>query len=226
MHAESKALPQKLGLAGLLGLVVGILLAAIAEMIRPTLPGSQRVSRRLDVPMLGRLIDPELRAQHEPDFASLALRVRLAASHADVSTVALVDVDVDGERDLAELARGWSMHWPLLRTTIGRRQLLRWRLTISMGTGTPPVAPDLVGRRWSWTSWPPCIVRCFGSARWRRCSRAPSLARSGSWSCRGRWPGCHASRRSSASPCHPDGRSGGRRRPAAAQAARRRQLTC
>ncbi len=105
VHAESKALPQKLGLAGLLGLVVGILLAAIAEMIRPTLPGSQRVSRRLDVPMLGRLIDPELRAQHEPDFASLALRVRLAASHADVSTVALVDVDVDGERDLAELAR-------------------------------------------------------------------------------------------------------------------------
>ena len=145
VHAESKALPQKLGLAGLLGLVVGILLAAIAEMIRPTLPGSQRVSRRLDVPMLGRLIDPELRAQHEPDFTSLALRVRLAASHADVSTVALVDVDVDGERDLAELARELSMHWPLLRTTIGRRQLLRWRLTVSMGTGTPPVAPDLSG---------------------------------------------------------------------------------
>jgi len=105
LHAESKALPQKLALAGLLGLVIGILLAAIAELIRPTLPGSQRVSRRLEVPMLGRLIDPDLRAEHEPDFASLVLRVRLAASHADVSTVALVDVDVDGERDLAELAR-------------------------------------------------------------------------------------------------------------------------
>jgi uncharacterized protein involved in exopolysaccharide biosynthesis len=101
-HAESKALPQKLGLAGLLGLVLGILLAAIAEMVRPTLPGSQRVSRRLDAPMLGRVIDSDSRPQGDPDLASLALRVRLAAAHADVSTVALVDVD--GERDLAKLA--------------------------------------------------------------------------------------------------------------------------
>jgi capsular polysaccharide biosynthesis protein len=104
VQPESKALPQKLGLAALLGLVLGILLAAIGETIRPTVPGCQRVSRRLNAPTLGRLIDPDLAAQRTPDLASVALRVRLAASHADVSTVALVDVDADSGRDLAELA--------------------------------------------------------------------------------------------------------------------------
>jgi capsular polysaccharide biosynthesis protein len=101
---ESKALPQKLGLAALLGLVLGILLAAIGETIRPTVPGYQRVSRRLSAPTLGRLIDPDKDGQRTPDLASVALRVRLAASHADVSIVALVDVDADSGRDLAELA--------------------------------------------------------------------------------------------------------------------------
>ena len=45
--AESKALAQKLGLAGVLGLVVGVLIASIAETIWPTVPGARRVSRRL-----------------------------------------------------------------------------------------------------------------------------------------------------------------------------------
>jgi hypothetical protein len=51
-----------------------------------------------------------LRARQEPDFDNLALRVRLAASHADVSTVALVAVD--GERDLTELARELEQAMP------------------------------------------------------------------------------------------------------------------
>src|SRR3984957_17467917 len=52
---ESKAAVQKLGLAGLLGLVAGILIASIAETVRPTVPGARRVSRRLGVPALGPL---------------------------------------------------------------------------------------------------------------------------------------------------------------------------
>jgi capsular polysaccharide biosynthesis protein len=104
VQPESKALPQKLSLAALLGLILGILLAAIGETIRPTVPGCQRVSRRLSAPMLGRLIDPDMDAQRTPDLAGVGLRVRLAASHADVSTVALVDVDADSGRDLAVLA--------------------------------------------------------------------------------------------------------------------------
>jgi capsular polysaccharide biosynthesis protein len=99
---QSKALAQKLGLAALLGLVLGILLAAVAETIRPTVPGVRRVSRRLSAPMLGSLTDEDLRGKCTPNFDNLALLLRLAATHAGVPKVALVDVG--GERQLGELA--------------------------------------------------------------------------------------------------------------------------
>jgi capsular polysaccharide biosynthesis protein len=101
---ESNALTQKLGLAGLLGLVAGILIASIAETIRPTVPGARRVSRRLGAPTLGQLRSADMHGEHTPDLENLALRLRLAATHADVSTVTLVDVN--GEQDLADLAYG------------------------------------------------------------------------------------------------------------------------
>ena len=99
---ESKALPQKLGLAALVGLVLGILLASIAEMIRPTVPGARRVSRRLNSPMLGGLADDDLAGKRTVNFDNLALQVRLAAAHAGVSSLALVDID--GQRNLSDLA--------------------------------------------------------------------------------------------------------------------------
>lgn len=99
---QSKALVQKLGLALLLGLVLGILLSAIAETIRPTVPGARRVGRRLNSPMLGNLTEDDLHGRRTPNFDNLALRVRLAASHAGVSSVALVDID--GWRQLDGLA--------------------------------------------------------------------------------------------------------------------------
>jgi capsular polysaccharide biosynthesis protein len=99
---ESKALAQKLGLAGLLGLVGGILIASIAEVIRPTVPGARRVGRRLGSPTLGRLTSEELRGEATPGLENLALRLRLAAIHADLNTIALVDVN--GQRDLTGLA--------------------------------------------------------------------------------------------------------------------------
>jgi capsular polysaccharide biosynthesis protein len=102
LQPESKALRQKLGLAGLLGLVVGILIASIAETVRPTVPGARRVSRRLGAPTLGQLSSAAMRGQHTPDFENLAVRLRLAATHADVSTVTLVDIN--GEHELADLA--------------------------------------------------------------------------------------------------------------------------
>lgn len=103
VQPQSKALPEKLTLAGLLGLILAILLASVVETIRPTVPGSQRVGRRLNAPTFGRLTDPEARDLAAPELDNLALRVRLAASHAEVSTVALVDAD--GQRDLGKLAR-------------------------------------------------------------------------------------------------------------------------
>jgi capsular polysaccharide biosynthesis protein len=99
---ESKAAVQKLGLAGLLGLVAGILIASIAETMRPTVPGARRVSRRLSVPALGQLSGEDLNGGNTPALGELALRCRLAAAHADLRTIALVDVD--GKRDLAALA--------------------------------------------------------------------------------------------------------------------------
>jgi capsular polysaccharide biosynthesis protein len=99
---QSKALAQKLGLAGLLGLVAGILIASIAEVIRPTVPGARRVGRRLGSPTLGRLTSEELSGEATPGLENLALRLRLAAIHADLNTIALVDVN--GQRDLTGLA--------------------------------------------------------------------------------------------------------------------------
>jgi capsular polysaccharide biosynthesis protein len=104
LKPESTALTQKLGLAGVLGLVAGILIAAIAETIRPTVPGAQRVSRRLGAPSLGQLRSADMPGERTPDLENLAVRLRLAATHADVSTIALVDVN--GEHDLADLAYG------------------------------------------------------------------------------------------------------------------------
>jgi capsular polysaccharide biosynthesis protein len=99
---ESKAAVQKLGLAGLLGLVAGILIASIAETVRPTVPGARRVSRRLSVPALGQLSGEDLNGGNTPALGELALRCRLSAAHADLRTIALVDID--GKRELGALA--------------------------------------------------------------------------------------------------------------------------
>jgi len=106
-QSQSKALAQKLGLAAVLGLVVGILIAAIAETIRPTVPGARRVSRRLGAPALGQLNGAETHGEHTPNLENLAVRLRLAANHADVSTVALIDVD--GKYELADLAHSLEL---------------------------------------------------------------------------------------------------------------------
>jgi capsular polysaccharide biosynthesis protein len=108
---QSKALPQKLGLAALVGLVLGILLASIAEAIRPTVPGARRVSRRLNSPMLGRLTDDDLAGKRTLNSDNLALQLRLAAAHAGVSSVALVDID--GQRILSELASRLTSAMPV-----------------------------------------------------------------------------------------------------------------
>jgi uncharacterized protein involved in exopolysaccharide biosynthesis len=101
-HSQTKALVQKLGLAALLGLVVGILIASLAETIRPTVPGARRVSRRLGAPLLGRLTAADLKGDITPAIEDMALRIRLAADHARVSTVALADAGAETEpADLA-----------------------------------------------------------------------------------------------------------------------------
>lgn len=141
---QSKASVQKLGLAGLLGLVAGILIAAIAETVRPTVPGAPRVSRRLGVPMLGQLASKELSGARTPTLDELALRFRLAAAHADVRAVALVDIDRTRELDalaagLMQSLRASSADGPPVRAGLAGRAngSQRW--------GDPDNQPTLAG---------------------------------------------------------------------------------
>lgn len=71
-------------IAGLSGLVAGILVAVVTETLRPTIPGQRRVARRLGVPLLGRT------GEGPAQLADLGRRIRLAARKEDVDRVALV----------------------------------------------------------------------------------------------------------------------------------------
>lgn len=70
--------------AGLVGLIGGILIAVVAEMVRPTIPGQRRVARRLGVPLLG------WADQGAAQLTDLGRRVRLAAKKEGVGRVTLV----------------------------------------------------------------------------------------------------------------------------------------
>ncbi len=122
---ESKALAQKLGLAGLLGLVAGILFAALAETARPTVPGARRVSRRLGAPLLGALNNADLSGDATAGIDYLSLRLRLAAKHSGVSAVALASVEAGGTADdLTDLAAALERAMPGRR---GGRPGRPWR---------------------------------------------------------------------------------------------------
>ncbi|MGH3241308.1 MAG: hypothetical protein ACRDNL_13090, partial [Spirillospora sp.] len=71
-------------IAGLVGLIGGILIAVVAEMVRPTIPGQRRVARRLGVPLLG------FTDQGPARLTDLGRRVRLAAKKEGVGRVTLV----------------------------------------------------------------------------------------------------------------------------------------
>jgi capsular polysaccharide biosynthesis protein len=71
-------------IAGLVGLIGGILIAVVTEMVRPTIPGQRRVARRLGVPLLGWSDKGPAR------LADLGRRIRLAARKDGVGRVTLV----------------------------------------------------------------------------------------------------------------------------------------
>ncbi|TDD82794.1 hypothetical protein E1293_15980 [Actinomadura darangshiensis] len=71
-------------IAGLVGLIGGILIAVVTEMVRPTIPGQRRVARRLGVPLLGWADAGPAR------LADLGRRIRLAAKKEGVGRITLV----------------------------------------------------------------------------------------------------------------------------------------
>jgi capsular polysaccharide biosynthesis protein len=72
-------------LAGLIGLIGGILIAVVMETLRPTVPGPQRVAKRLGVPLLGKI------DKGPAQLADTGRRIRLAAKREGVTQVALVN---------------------------------------------------------------------------------------------------------------------------------------
>ncbi|MEU5877480.1 hypothetical protein [Spirillospora sp. NPDC047279] len=71
-------------IAGLVGLIFGILVAVVIEMFRPTIPGQGRVARKLGVPLLG------WADRSDAELADLGRRIRLSAKRAGVTKVTLV----------------------------------------------------------------------------------------------------------------------------------------
>jgi capsular polysaccharide biosynthesis protein len=70
--------------AGLVGLVGGILISVLIETFRPTVPGPQRVAKRLGVPLLGHANKGPAR------LSDMGRRIRLAAKREGVAQVTLV----------------------------------------------------------------------------------------------------------------------------------------
>ncbi|WP_030169247.1 hypothetical protein [Spirillospora albida] len=84
LRPEQNPMIMMAAIAGLVGLVGGILIAVVAEMVRPTVPGQRRVADRLGVPLLGR-------ADGSPaELADLGRRIRLAAKREGCARVTLV----------------------------------------------------------------------------------------------------------------------------------------
>ncbi len=82
-HPDPTGMAQKVGLAAVLGLTVGLLTAAVIETFRPTVPGAGRLGRVLGAPLLGRM------TANPTTLASLGRRIRLAARRTGVSTVVM-----------------------------------------------------------------------------------------------------------------------------------------
>ncbi|MGY1681894.1 hypothetical protein [Geodermatophilus sp. SYSU D01176] len=95
------SLPSRLAVGGLLGLILGVALAAVREAWWPTL-GRTSLARQLGAPVLGTLRHAPSRGTELPD-PLLTQYVTLAAQNAGVGTVQLVPVGPPV--DVASLAR-------------------------------------------------------------------------------------------------------------------------
>ena len=97
--ADSSGQAQTIFLGGLIGLLIGLGIAALAEAMHPTLIGSRRVAAGAGTALLGRLDRlPEQGAPVPVDVSEVATRIALAASVARVDAVQLVaapDVDLE-----------------------------------------------------------------------------------------------------------------------------------
>lgn len=112
LGATSRHLAADIGLAVVAGLVSGLLLATLAETVRPRLPGGSAFAREVGVPLIGSLnlrrrgragrMSSRRRRRAHPGFehdgpAELLLALRAAATRAQVDRVLLTGPAAPGE---------------------------------------------------------------------------------------------------------------------------------
>jgi capsular polysaccharide biosynthesis protein len=90
LHPDPSGRLQYMVLGGLLGLIIGVGLAALSELIRPTVVGGDALARQFGVPVLGTLRTDRAGVVDEREVAAAAGHVRLAARAAGVHRVELV----------------------------------------------------------------------------------------------------------------------------------------
>jgi uncharacterized protein involved in exopolysaccharide biosynthesis len=95
LHADASGVWPYAVLGALLGLILGVGLAALIETVRPTIVGGDAIARELDVPLLGTLRGRSDGDQPVEELVPVAARVRLAADAAGVHDVALLPVKAD-----------------------------------------------------------------------------------------------------------------------------------
>jgi uncharacterized protein involved in exopolysaccharide biosynthesis len=97
-HADPSGVAQHIVLAVLLGLILGIGLSALLEVLRPTVVGGDAVAREFDAPLLGTLRSPPDREGALADLTRLRSRLSLAMGAARIPNVSLLaagpDVDL------------------------------------------------------------------------------------------------------------------------------------
>ena len=92
VNADASGMWPYAVLGALLGLVLAVGLAALAETVRPTLVGEDALAREFDAPLLGTLRRRRHDDQRAEELAPAAARVRLAAEAAGVDNVAVLSV--------------------------------------------------------------------------------------------------------------------------------------
>jgi capsular polysaccharide biosynthesis protein len=96
-EVPGRRLPD-LALGGLLGLLLGIGIAAVIESLRPTLVGRTAIARGIEAPVLAELAGPPERRGHRhgwdpADVAEAAMHVELVAVAAGVQQIQLMALD-------------------------------------------------------------------------------------------------------------------------------------
>jgi len=174
---EPSGLAADVVVAGLLGLMIGVGIAAVCEALRPTVAGSRALEAALGAPILGRIPDP---AATEADIGDsrIALPFALAAQRAEVDIVHLAGVGPPV--DLGPLADQLGAGAPELTVdTIGASSEAaapRRRRTDTVDEGLVVVAPEVqprsalsdVERLLGVSRWPLLGIITYPSPIWRR----------------------------------------------------------